>query len=180
MADSRQSRTRHATIPSMHRASRPGHTPRLRYHVYALFQQVETCQFDLTVVKVSSQKVTFLHFPSFNRMIGPAYQFDPGVFFFVRKIGTTYQFDPAFRFLTSYGVTKRPPLYLLWHVFMFTEHHNHTFTYVWTTSRLMERERERDKMWDLLAIPRTDIDLGDPTSVSESSTFGLHAERSRS
>ena len=51
----------------MHRTSRYGHTPRLKYHVHASAQLVATYQVDLPVLNFSSWKVTVLQFPSFNR-----------------------------------------------------------------------------------------------------------------
>ena len=51
----------------MHRTSRSGHTPRLKYHVHPSPQHVATYQIDLLVLNFSSWKVTFPQFPSFNR-----------------------------------------------------------------------------------------------------------------
>ena len=59
--------SRHVIIPPMHRTSRSGHTPRLKYHVYASPQHVATYQVDLPVLNFSSWKVTCPQFPSFNR-----------------------------------------------------------------------------------------------------------------
>ena len=52
----------------MHRTSRSGHTPRLKYHVPSP-QHAATNQSDLTVLNFSSWKVTFPQFPSFNRSL---------------------------------------------------------------------------------------------------------------
>ena len=51
----------------MHRTSRSGHIPRLKYHDHALVQHVATYQVDLFVSNFSSWKVTFPQIPSLNR-----------------------------------------------------------------------------------------------------------------
>ena len=79
-----------------HRTSRPGHTPRLKYHVHASPQHVATYQVDLPVLKFSSWKVTFPQFPSLNRS------------FCARRINATSPF-----FVTQNDATTRPPCTLI-------------------------------------------------------------------
>ena len=87
--------TGHVIIPSMHRTSRSGHTPRLKYHVHPSPQHVATYQVDLPVLNFSSWKVTFPQFPSFSHS------------FCARRINATRES----LFQSWPDVTARPPLY---------------------------------------------------------------------